>query len=563
MQQTKRIGERLLEAGLVDLTQLNLAMERQRQTGQPLGEALVSLGFVDEERLTAVLSEHLSTPMLDLKRVTVDPAIAALLPEDYARRHLVLPIRRENGSIVMALTDPADIGLLRDLELIVDQPVQAHLAARSDILRMLTQVHRVHDRLEQAVRSFEEQRPQLQGVEGMAGLDLASVTADSPAVEIVNLLIMQGLRDRSSDIHIEPQQDHLRIRFRVDGVLQNVAHLPIGIASAMASRIKVMADMNIVERHRSQDGQISLTVEGRDLDIRVGTLETVWGEKLVLRLLERTRAVISLQELGFSPAAHRMFSKQLQSPYGMIVVAGPTGSGKTTTLYAALNELDSDEKNLMTIEDPVEYRFRNINQTQINRAADLTFVNGLRAILRQDPDIILVGEVRDPETAEVAVQSALTGHLVMASLHATDSVSALLRLLEMGVEAYMISSSVIAIASQRLVRQICTGCAVAARPTPEEVDFAASLGRSVPATLQHGTGCGRCSMTGYYERIGVFEVLAMNETIKRLLIQRASHSEITAAAVAGGMVPLRADAWEKVLAGRTTVAEILRGVSLV
>jgi type IV pilus assembly protein PilB len=391
-------------------------------------------------------------------------------------------------------------------------------------------------------------------------LELGNVTAASPAVEIVNLLITQGLRDRASDIHIEPQKEYLRIRFRIDGVLQDMAHLPSTTGAALASRVKIMAGMNIVERRRAQDGQISVNVDGRELDVRVATIETVWGEKLVLRLLDRGRSLITLQQLGFSDRAYAEYHRMLHSPYGMMIVSGPTGSGKTTTLYASIHELDQQVRNIMTIEDPVEYMFDNINQSQINKLADISFANGLRAILRQDPDIILVGEIRDRETAEIAVQSALTGHLVLTSLHATDAVGALLRFTDMGIEGFLIASSVIAIVAQRLVRKICDGCKTAYAPTQEEIDFATSVGVKAPEKFYRGDGCGRCNGTGYYDRVGVFEVLTMSDALKRLVVAKASHKEIMETAIAGGMLPLRADAWRKVTNGVTTVSEVLRSV---
>ena len=390
--------------------------------------------------------------------------------------------------------------------------------------------------------------------------ELSSITASSPAVDIVNMLITQGLRDRASDIHVEPQKDFLRIRFRIDGVLQDVAHLPSATGAAVASRIKIMASMNIVERRRAQDGQISLTVDDRDLDVRVATIETIWGEKLVLRLLDRRRSLIALRQLGFSSEAYERFHAMLHSPYGMIIVSGPTGSGKTTTLYAALHELDQQVRNIMTIEDPVEYTFDNINQSQINKLADISFANGLRAILRQDPDIILVGEIRDRETAEIAVQSALTGHMVLSSLHATDGPGALLRFIDMGIEGFLIASSVISIVAQRLVRKVCDGCKTTHTPTAEELEFAASVGAPPPKRLYHGVGCARCNQTGYYDRVGVFEVLTMTDELRRAVTGRAGHREIMDAAVKGGAVPLRRDAWDKAAAGVTTVSEILRSV---
>ena len=555
----QRLGERLLAGGLITEEQLQHALEMQPPSSRPLGRILVELGILDEDRLDAALSTHLDVPVVDLRREPVDADVAQLVPEEFARRHVLLPIRRDDGHLAVAMADPSNLLVVNDLRLLTGLPVTPYLAARSDILANLSRIHSMRPRIHEIAKSLEESRPQLTATR-QAIVELSSITATSPAVEIVNMLITQGLRDRASDIHIEPQKDYLRIRFRIDGVLQDVAHLPSSTGAAVSSRIKIMADMNIVERRRAQDGQISLSVDGRDLDIRVATIETIWGEKLVLRLLDRGRSLITLEQLGFSRGAYDKYQSMLRSPYGMIIVSGPTGSGKTTTLYASINQLDQQARNVMTIEDPVEYTFDNINQSQINKLADISFANGLRAILRQDPDIILVGEIRDRETAEIAVQSALTGHLVLSSLHATDSVGALLRFLDMGIEGFLIASSVIAIMAQRLVRKVCDGCKTPHEPTLEEIQFAASLGRAVPDHLFHGQGCTRCNHTGYYDRIGVFELLTMSDALKRLVILRAGHREITTIAVADGMVSLRLDAWDKVESGVTTVSEILRSV---
>ncbi len=552
----------LVAEGLIVEAQLTRALDLQRTTGAPLGTVLLNQGAIDEDRLTQVLSVHLDIPIADLKHGEVDAEAARLIPEDFARRHLVLAVKRENGHIDVAMTDPGNMLVLNDLRLITGLNISPRIAGRSDILANLSRIHSVSPRLQEAARSLEESRPQMEPGRA-ATVDLSNITANSPAVEIVNMLITQGLRDRASDIHVEPQQDYLRIRFRIDGALQDMAHLPTTTGAALASRIKIMANMNIVERRRAQDGQISLNVDGRELDVRVATIETIWGEKIVLRLLDRSRSLITLQQLGFSEKAYSEYHRMLHSPYGMIIVSGPTGSGKTTSLYASIHELDQQVRNIMTIEDPVEYMFDNINQSQINKLADISFANGLRAILRQDPDIILVGEIRDRETAEIAVQSALTGHLVLSSLHATDSVGALLRFIDMGIEGFLIASSVIGIVAQRLVRKICEGCKVTYAPSEEEIDFSASLGLPVLAELYRGQGCARCNMTGYYDRIGIFEVLTMSDELKRLVMARAGHREILDAAVAGGMVALRADAWERVAAGTTTVAEVLRSVYII
>jgi type IV pilus assembly protein PilB len=556
------LGQVLLEEGLITEEQLARALNAQRTISSPLGALLVNQGAIHEDHLTHVLGSHFDIPVADLKHVDVDADVARLVPEDFARRNLVLPLRRENGHLVVAMHDPGNHQLLSDLRVITGFVVAPYIAGQSDILLNLSRIHDMHPRLNEAAKSLKESRPQMHFERAMT-LELATVTSSSPAVEIVNLLITQGLRDRASDIHIEPQKDHLRIRFRIDGVLQDMAHLPSTTGAALASRVKIMAGMNIVERRRAQDGQISVSVDGRELDVRVATIETIWGEKLVLRLLDRGRSLITLPQLGFSQSAYQEYHRMLHSPYGMMIVSGPTGSGKTTTLYASIHELDRQVRNIMTIEDPVEYQFENINQSQINKLADISFANGLRAILRQDPDIILVGEIRDRETAEIAVQSALTGHLVLSSLHATDAVGALLRFTDMGIEGFLIASSVIAIVAQRLVRKVCDGCRIAYLPTAEDIDFAASLGMPTPAQLYRGQGCTRCNGTGYYDRLGVFEVLSMSDEIKRLVIAKASHAEILSAAVAGGMLPLKADAWAKITAGVTTVSEVMRSVYII
>lgn len=554
-----RLGQLLLAHGLITEEQLNHALVAQRVTRAPLGTMLVNQGAIEEDKLTAVLADHLEAEIADLKHFEVDAEVARKVPEAFARRHMVLPLRANEGTLEVAMADPSNIVVLNDIRLITGMQVTAFLASPSDIVGNLSKVHSMRPRLQEAARTLQESRPNL-GFNRVVSLELASITSSSPAVEIVNLLITQGLRDRASDIHIEPQKDFLRVRFRIDGVLQDMAHLPNATGAALASRVKIMAGMNIVERRRAQDGQISVNVDNRELDVRVATIETIWGEKIVMRLLDRGRSLITLRQLGFSRSAYDEYHRMLHSPYGMMLVTGPTGSGKTTTLYASIHELDRQVRNIMTIEDPVEYMFENINQSQINKLADISFANGLRAILRQDPDIILVGEIRDRETAEIAVQSALTGHLVLSSLHATDAVGALLRFTDMGIEGFLIASSVIAIVAQRLVRKTCDGCKVATSPNEEELEFAASLGVTAPEALYHGQGCSRCNMTGYYDRIGVFEVLTMTDEIKRLIISRASHKQIMSAAMGSGMVPLRADAWGKIVAGVTTVSEVLRSV---
>jgi type IV pilus assembly protein PilB len=375
------------------------------------------------------------------------------------------------------------------------------------------------------------------------------------------MMITQGVRDRASDIHIEPHDDRVRVRYRIDGALHDVLDLPGSMGPAIVSRVKILAGMNIVERRRAQDGQISTEIEGRAVDIRVSTTAVVGGEKVVLRLLDKSRPLFKLEQLGMPAAMAERYSRTLQAPYGMVICAGPTGSGKTTTLYGSLAEINSPERNIMTIEDPVEYTFPSINQIQINDQAGISFAGGLRSILRQDPDVILVGEVRDVETARIAVQSALTGHFVLSSLHATDSVSALHRLIDMGIETFLIASSVTAVLSQRLVRRLCPYCREPYQPTVEELAFLRAIGGDAPdGGFSHGAGCNFCAHTGYLERTGVYEMLMMSDGIRELVLDRASHDELRKLARAEGMSTLLEEAVTLVRDGVTNLAEIMRSV---
>ncbi|MFI5564267.1 GspE/PulE family protein [Amycolatopsis japonica] len=398
---------------------------------------------------------------------------------------------------------------------------------------------------------------------GAVRTDNAVANDDAPVVQVVTQIITQALRDRASDVHIEPRADRLRIRYRIDGVLHDVLDLPGSMGPAVVSRIKILGGMNIVERRRPQDGQIGMEVEGRAVDIRVSTTSVVGGEKVVLRLLDKSRPLLGLPQLGMPDEMAERYSTLLRSPYGMVICGGPTGSGKTTTLYGSLGELDRPERNIMTIEDPVEYTVSSINQIQINEPAGVTFAGGLKSILRQDPDVILVGEVRDAETARIAVQSALTGHFVLSSLHATDAAAALHRLLDMGIEPFLVASSVTAVVSQRLVRRICPDCREYYDPSPEELAFLAALGhRGSAGGLLRGAGCDSCARTGFLDRIGVYELLPVTDGIRELVLRRAPHGEIHERARRDGMRTLYDEALRLVAAGVTTPAEVLRTIYL-
>jgi type IV pilus assembly protein PilB len=552
----KRLGEHLLEAKLITPEQLEWALGEQRAQRLPLGQILLSSGIVQERPLAAILSVHFNVPLVDVGQLRLDQTLLGLLSEEYAREHRVLPIRMEKDALVVALADPGDLALLAELRVITRKSIKPALAVRSDLDQAIAHAYRMRASMGKHLRSFQEN---IQPVVPRAGKRLAEVAADAPVVRLVDQLLSQGQEERASDIHIEPQMERLRIRFRIDGVLHDVASFPVALTAPLVSRIKIMANLDIVDRLRPQDGQIQAKVGEFGFDVRVATSATIWGEKVVLRLLDRSRSILRLGALGFAESTREEFDRVLRSPFGMVLVSGPTGSGKTTTLYAGLNELDRVERNIMTIEDPVEYTFDNINQIQINKQAGTTFASGLRAILRQDPDIILVGEIRDRETAEIAIQSALTGHLVLSSLHATDAVGALHRLLEMGIEPFLVASAVIGVLAQRLVRRNCPHCALDYQPTPEDLAYYREMGGRQERFFR-GAGCQQCAQTGYRDRIGIFEFLPVTDAIKQLLVRRAQTEELHREMLRAGSVTLRAAGLEKIDQGLTSISEIMRSI---
>jgi type IV pilus assembly protein PilB len=463
------IGSSLVQREIITQGQLAEALMQQSQTGERVGAILVRLGALDEQTLTAALAGHLGRPVVDLRKERPEKDAVALLPESLARDLIAIPLSLAGGRLRIAVADPGNGGLEERLKNTTGTEVELVMAPASDIQRTINGCYSalaaIHDYVDEYEASESIRRPSPATPQPATD----GTSAQGPIVQIVNLIVTQAVRDRTSDVHIEPQDERLRIRYRIDGALHEVLSLPAGMASALVSRIKVMAEMNIVERRRSQDGQFRTEIDGHQLDVRVATTSTIWGEKCVLRLLDKSRSVFKLHELGMPHDTAAMYSGLIRSPFGMVLCAGPTGSGKTTTLYATLSEINEPYRNIMTIEDPVEYVFPSINQIQTNEQAGITFADGLRSILRQDPDVILVGEVRDVETARIAVQSALTGHFVLSSLHATDSAAALHRFLDMGIESFLIASSVIAVVAQRLLRRICPECRAPYDPSDEEL----------------------------------------------------------------------------------------------
>jgi len=553
---SRPLGELLIGRGATNAATVRSALRRQRRDRRPIGELLVDAG-VPEGEVVGALAEQLGYNPVDLDQVVPEDDALYLLDGETARSLGALPfLIDELGMVHCAIANPADADQVEAVGRAIAQPVFPRLAGRRSLERALDRHYTVLHRVDHAV-----QRAVVDRQEAPTATLAIPLRADAPVVQIVDLLLTQALRDRASDIHIEPQADRLRIRFRIDGALHDVNSLPTSLVGPIASRLKILAEMDIVDRHRSQDGQLEMTIDSRPVDVRVSTMETIWGEKVVLRLLDRTRSLVALPALGLQNADRERMRRLIDSPYGMLVVAGPTGAGKTTTLYAALSELDSASRNITTIEDPVEYRFENINQVQINRLAGTTFANGLKAILRQDPDIILVGEVRDVETAQIAIQSALTGHLVLCSMHAADSVGAIHRFMDMGIEPYLVASALIGVVAQRLVRLVCERCAVTAAATPAEAAFFRDvMGHEPPARLPKAVGCVRCGGTGFHARVGVFECLQVDDPIRERIVARSHHNELIEAAVENGMHTLQQAGCDVAASGRTTLTEVMRTV---
>jgi type IV pilus assembly protein PilB len=552
---SKQLGQILVEQGLIDEEQLERALEEHRRTPKSLGRVLIDMGLIKENDLVRALSEQVGLEFVDLSDFPVDASSVALLPENLARRYRAIPIGERDDRLLVAMSDPANVYALDDIRAITNRDVQPVVATAADVEQAIRKYSQMDSQVEQlaseAAASQEEDSDQPE-----AALE------DAPIVKLVTAIMTQAVGDRASDVHVEPGEKDVRIRFRVDGVLHEVMHPPKNIQGGLISRLKVMADLNIAEKRVPQDGRISLRVGGKALDLRVSTLPTVWGEKVVIRVLDKSQALIRLEDLGFLEDAYKRFETAFRKPYGAILVTGPTGSGKSTTMYATLNILNDADRNIITVEDPVEYRLPGVNQVQVNMKAGLTFANALRSILRQDPDIIMIGEVRDRETAMIAVESALTGHLVISSLHTNDAPSAITRLIEMDVETFLVASAVDAIVAQRLGRKLCDRCKEAYQPDQAELQAAGYPEYLWPEIreLYRATGCSACATTGFRGRIGLYEVMQMSEEIERLTVERASADMIRAVAIEQGMVTLKEDGLEKARRGITSVEEVLRVV---
>ncbi|MDQ1620607.1 MAG: type pilus assembly protein PilB [Actinomycetota bacterium] len=552
----KQLGDILLEGGLVSAPQLEAAYEEQERLGRALGRVLIEQGVLTEAQLVSALATQIGLRFVDLSDFPVDGSAVGRVPGPVCRRHSAMPIGFEEGKLIVAMADPANVFALDDIRSLTGLDVKPVVATRGDLAAAIDRYYRADSDLDDltSIMDSTEEEDDLSKVK--------EIVEDAPIVKYVNLLITQAIQDRASDIHLEPGEHDLRVRFRIDGVLHEIMRSPKAIQSGVISRLKIMADINIAERRIPQDGRLSVNAHGKKIDLRVATLPTVWGEKVVMRILDNSTARLDLSDLGFSDSNYERYSRSFTKPYGMILVTGPTGSGKSTTLYATLNIVSRPEVNVITVEDPVEYRLPGINQVQTNNKAGLTFASALRSILRSDPDIVLIGEIRDHETAQIAVEASLTGHLVLSTLHTNDSPSAVTRLTEMGIEPFLVGSALDAILAQRLARRLCSKCKEEYVPTPEmlvQSRFPWESGQPLP-TLYRPVGCSACAKTGYKGRLALHEVMLVSEQIERMAVEHASATAIGEVARAEGMVTLRDDGLAKVLAGVTSLDEILRVV---
>ncbi|TET43938.1 type IV-A pilus assembly ATPase PilB [candidate division TA06 bacterium] len=559
----------LVNEGLIDDKQLDEALSEQRATGEKIGSTLTRLGFISEETLVGFLSKQFKAPSVDLSKDSIDPAAIKYVSAEMARRYEVVPIKKRGRILTLAMVNPSDVYAIEDIKFHTGLEVAPVVAAESSIRRILDKFYQIDTELEAVM---EEGRGEVMST--MEGEDVELVEFEeeeedisqlrasgksAPVTKLVNFLITDAVRQGASDIHIEPYERILRVRFRIDGVLHEVLSPPYRLKGAIISRIKIMATLNIAERRIPQDGRIKVKVGQKMIDLRVSIVPTLYGEKVVMRILDKSALMLDMTDLGFEEEALKVFLKAIELPYGIILVTGPTGSGKSTTLYSALSRLNTPNVHILTVEDPVEYNLRGINQVQVNDEIGLTFAFALRAFLRQSPNIIMVGEIRDSETAEIAVRAALTGHLVLSTIHTNDAPSTINRLIDMGIEPFLVAASVTLIQAQRLVRKICSHC-----KEPVEPDYRlleeAGIGREEieGATIYHGKGCQECGSSGYKGRLAIFEVMPISPKVRQLILERSSNLTMQNAAKQEGMKTLREDVLLKLKHGVTTIEEVIR-----
>ena len=537
----------MVEAGIITREQLNKAL-KSKSPDEKLGSALIREGFITEQQLIEVLEFQLGIPHINISQYQIDEEVIQLVPKELAKRYLLMPVKKDQNRLLVAMVDPMDYFAIEELRMATGCQIEPVIATKDELYRTITKYYDLQESMEEVMSELDtdelaEEQP--------------AAEDDSPVIRLVNQIIANAVAERASDIHFDPQERDFRVRYRIDGVLQTRRTLPKHMQNVITARIKIMANLNIAESRLPQDGRIKTTINYKNVDIRVSTLPTVYGEKIVMRILDLSFALNRLEKVGFSENNLNTFRKMLEKPNGIILITGPTGSGKSSTLYAALNEKNTENVNIITIEDPVEYRIEGINQIQVNENIGLTFASGLRSILRHDPDIIMVGEIRDTETAEVAIRASLTGHLVLSTLHTNSAVEGLSRLMDMGIEPFLISSSLLGIVAQRLIRIVCRDCAAEVPATEREKDIFASRGLSIE-TIRRGRGCPSCNKSGYRGRTAIHEVLYIDETIRQTVLNMSSTVKIRRYVREKGMEFLIDDGLKKVQRGLTTTEEVLR-----
>lgn len=559
---SSRIGDLLVRTGLVTSDQLTQALEAQKSSGGGfIGTHLVKMGFVSEDDVAQTVSKQYGVRIIQLIDYKIEETVLQLIPHNLAVKHNVLPVIKKDSMLTVAMVDPSNIVALNDIKFITGLDIQVVLTTESDLKLSQERHYENNVQYDKIINDFEDDEVALIEKEETVNLsELEKQTEDAPVVKLVNAILTDAIKKGASDIHVEPYEKHFRVRFRIDGVLYEIMKPPPKLKNAITSRLKIMAELDIAERRMPQDGRIKLKLgNGKEMDFRVNVLPTLFGEKVVLRLLDKSNLQLDMQKLGFEAKQLGDFKESIYKPHGMVLVTGPTGSGKTTTLYSALSELNKITTNISTAEDPVEFNLGGINQAQMNEDIGFNFAAALRAFLRQDPDVIMVGEIRDYETAEIAIKASLTGHLVLSTLHTNDAPSTINRLLNMGVEPFLVASSINCIIAQRLARRICSECAEDVTINPEIlVNIGISAAEAKHITVRQGKGCTRCSGTGYKGRIALYEVMPMGESLREFVLNGASSAEVKREAIKQGMMSLRASGLMRLKEGVTTVEEVLR-----
>lgn len=551
MGRRKRLGDILQEQGLLTDEQLAAALEMQLKSGEKLGEAIIQLGYVSANKVADALSEHLRIPRVDFSRLYIPPEIVNLVSETMITDYNILPIELENEILSVAMVDPLNITIIDELQRLTGYAVKPVIATAEEIEAAFQRARNIAQTAQEVFKLYQVEEDEI--------IESEEYLGDAPGVKLANMILHQAIKQKASDVHLEPHEDGMRVRTRIDGILRDIMEIPKSLRGDVNSRIKIMGNLDITERRRPQDGRIQMKAGDEEVDMRISSLPTVYGEKIVARILPRSSSLVKLEELGFSSRNREKIEQMLRPSQGLVLVTGPTGSGKSTTLYAFLNKLNSPEKNIVTVEDPVEYRLAGVNQVQVNPKTNLTFATGLRTVLRQDPDVIMVGEIRDEETAEISVRSALTGHLVLSTLHTNSAVATINRLVNMGLEPYLLSSTIVGIVAQRLVRTICPDCREEVELTNPVISrFIKNLGLELPKTVYRGKGCPLCGNTGYRGRTVVEEVLLFNKNLRQAVEAGAKERELNDLAIKSGMQTLQETAVDKLKAGVTTAAEIIR-----